>query len=145
MAQSSSSGHSGGTFGIRRALPTAFILCWSMPICYGLMMIVPGRLPRSSMTAISVPSSQPLDPRTADALRRIFGATEGQPFDPMLVRALGASHHARACDALPVRETGSHSECPLAQELRRIVRGDFIRARQLLRSLLAGMEAGACA
>jgi predicted nucleotidyltransferase len=38
-------------------------------------------------------------------------------------------------------ETGSSTSCPLAQQLRsRVARGDFHRARVLLRGVLYGME-----
>jgi predicted nucleotidyltransferase len=37
-------------------------------------------------------------------------------------------------------ESSSRSNCPLAQELTRVTRGDFIRSRELLRDLLSGYE-----
>jgi hypothetical protein len=38
-------------------------------------------------------------------------------------------------------ETSSSSSCPLAQEIRnKVTHGDFLRARLLLKALLAGME-----
>jgi hypothetical protein len=38
-------------------------------------------------------------------------------------------------------ETSSSSSCPLAQEIRnKVTRGDFLRARALLKEILTGME-----
>ena len=37
-------------------------------------------------------------------------------------------------------EISSHSKCPLTQEFMRQTKGDFLRARELLRDLQAGYE-----
>lgn len=50
--------------------------------------------------------------------------------------------HDHIADKLRM-ETGSSTSCPLAQEIRsKLARGDFRRARALLRSVLSGMESG---
>ena len=121
------------------------------------------------MTNICVPSSRPLENRKADVLRKVGRALGDSEAQPMLVGAfardvwfwhLNGIETGRATEDIDISmarlagpatqseivsrlrsEISSQSNCPLAQELTRVTRGNFQKARDLLRDLLSGYEA----
>ena len=68
-------------------------------------------------------------------LRRAGATLLGRDMAVLAGKETGAEVAARLA-----AEIGSHSKCPLTQELMRQTKGDFQRARTLLRDLQTGHE-----